>query len=99
MPLFVDRERELASLERASVGNDPRKQIAQVAEDGWSQLAEIGQRDGRGLALGRTGRVPGTRELLVPSTPYSVAYTVDSRRDVVQVLAVIHGARLWLANF
>jgi len=42
-------------------------------------------------ALGHPGR---TRELDVPSTPYIVAYTFDSRRDVVQVLAVIHGARL-----
>ena len=50
-------------------------------------------------ALGRFGRVPGTRELVVPSTPYIVAYTVDSRRNVVQVLAVIHGARLWPAEF
>ncbi len=30
---------------------------------------------------------------------YSVAYTFDSHRDVVQVLAVIHGARLWPAEF
>jgi toxin ParE1/3/4 len=50
-------------------------------------------------ALGRTGRVPGTRELVIPSTPYIVAYAVDSRRDVVQVLAVIHGARLWPTEF
>lgn len=50
-------------------------------------------------ALGRPGRVPGTRELVVPSTPYIVAYTFDLRRDVVQVLAVIHGARLWPAEF
>jgi len=45
-------------------------------------------------ALGHPGRVPGTRKLVVPSTPYIVAYTFDSRRDVVQVLAVIPGARL-----
>jgi toxin ParE1/3/4 len=50
-------------------------------------------------ALGRPGRVPGTRELVIPSTPYIVAYMVDSPRDVVQVLAVIHGARLWPAEF
>jgi len=50
-------------------------------------------------ALGRPGRVRGARELVIPSTPYVVAYTVDSRRDVVQVLAVIHGARLWPADF
>src|SRR5437763_12821883 len=50
-------------------------------------------------AQGRPGRVPGTRELVIPSTPYIVAYSFHSRRDVVQVLAVIHGARLWPAEF
>jgi toxin ParE1/3/4 len=49
--------------------------------------------------LGRPGRVPGTRELVVASTPYVVAYTFDSRRDIVQVLAVTHGARLWPNEF
>jgi len=50
-------------------------------------------------ALGRPGRVPGTRELVLSSTPYIVPYTFDVSRDVVQVLAVIHGARLWPADF
>jgi toxin ParE1/3/4 len=50
-------------------------------------------------ALGRPGRVPGTRELVVASTPYIVAYTFDARHDRVLVLAVIHGTRLWPAEF
>jgi len=45
--------------------------------------------------LGRPGRVPGTRELVVARTPYIVAYTVDHRVDAVIVLRVLHGARLW----
>lgn len=43
--------------------------------------------------LGRAGRVPGTRELVVGDTPFLVAYRV--RNDVVEVLAVLHGARRW----
>lgn len=41
--------------------------------------------------LGRRGRVPGTRELVVPGLPYVVAHTVE--RDRAVVLAVLHGAQ------
>jgi toxin ParE1/3/4 len=44
-------------------------------------------------ALGRPGRVAGTRELVVPSTPYIVPYRV--REGAVEVLRVFHGARKW----
>ena len=44
-------------------------------------------------AIGRSGRVFGTRELVIPKTPYIVAYRV--RNDVVEILRVIHGARDW----
>jgi toxin ParE1/3/4 len=44
-------------------------------------------------ALGRPGRVPGTRELIVIGTPYIVPYRV--REDTVEILRVFHGARRW----
>ncbi len=47
--------------------------------------------------LGRPGRVAGTRELVVPRTPYIVAYRLD--RGAVEILAVIHGARRWPERF
>ena len=43
--------------------------------------------------MGRAGRVPGTRELVIPRTPYIVPYRVRSNR--IQVLRVYHGARKW----
>jgi len=43
--------------------------------------------------IGRPGRVPGTRELVIPQTPYIVPYRVH--RDVLQILRVYHGARRW----
>src|SRR5277367_4181993 len=48
-------------------------------------------------AMGRAGRVPGTRELVVPETPYIVPYRV--RRDIVEILRVFHGARRWPGKF
>ncbi len=44
-------------------------------------------------ALGRPGRVPGTRELVIDGSPYIVAYRV--RGETLQVLRVLHGARRW----
>jgi toxin ParE1/3/4 len=43
--------------------------------------------------LGRTGRVEGTRELVIPRTPYIVAYRISG--DIVSILRVLHGARRW----
>jgi len=43
--------------------------------------------------MGRPGRVPGTRELVIPRTPYIVPYRVVG--NTMQVLRVFHGARRW----
>lgn len=44
-------------------------------------------------ALGRTGRVTGTRELVVVGSPYVVVYRIEA--TVVLVLRVLHGAQRW----
>ena len=46
-----------------------------------------------GPEMGRTGRVPGTRELVIPRTPYIVPYRLVG--NAIQVLRVFHGARRW----
>jgi len=47
--------------------------------------------------IGRIGEIEGTRELVVPRTPYIVAYRVLEMR--VEVLFVQHGAREWPEAF
>jgi toxin ParE1/3/4 len=42
---------------------------------------------------GRPGRWSGTRELVVPRTPYIVPYRVQG--DLVEILRVFHSARRW----
>lgn len=41
--------------------------------------------------IGRPGRIPGTRELIVPKTSYIIPYRV--RGDTVQILRVFHASR------
>jgi predicted transcriptional regulator len=44
-------------------------------------------------SMGRPGRVPGTRELVVPGGPYVVPYRV--RNDSVEILRIFHTSRKW----
>jgi toxin ParE1/3/4 len=47
--------------------------------------------------MGRAGRIPGTRELVVPSTPYVIAYRF--RRDRLELIGVVHGRQKWPEKF
>ena len=44
-------------------------------------------------ALGRPGRVIGTRELVIQGLPYIIPYRV--RDNTIEILRVIHTARRW----
>lgn len=43
--------------------------------------------------LGRTGRVPGTREWYIPGTRYFSAYRIAD--STVEIVAIIHTSRKW----
>ena len=43
--------------------------------------------------IGRPGRLPGTRELVVTGTPFLVPYRIVG--NTLQILRVYHGARQW----
>ena len=47
--------------------------------------------------IGRPGRVPGTRELVITGTPFIVPYRL--RGQAIQILRVYHGARRWPEGF
>jgi toxin ParE1/3/4 len=42
---------------------------------------------------GRQGRIAGTRELVITTTPYIVTYCVGN--DAIRILRVLHGAQAW----
>lgn len=44
--------------------------------------------------IGRTGRLAGTRELVISRTPYLVVYRVIRQRGQIQVLHFLHSAQL-----
>jgi toxin ParE1/3/4 len=47
--------------------------------------------------MGRPGRVPGTRELVIPRTPFIVPYRLVG--NAMQILRIFHGARRWPEAF
>ena len=47
--------------------------------------------------IGRTGRVSGTRELVIANTPFVVPYRI--RGEHIDILRVYHGARMWPEQF
>ncbi|HWF95896.1 MAG TPA: type II toxin-antitoxin system RelE/ParE family toxin [Xanthobacteraceae bacterium] len=47
--------------------------------------------------MGRPGRVPGTRELVIPRTPFIVPYRLVG--NTIQLLRIYHSARQWPETF
>lgn len=77
-----------------------RQQIAYVARHNPRAALDAGDRIRssadllrRHPMIGRPGRRPGTRELVVSGTPYLIVYRVEP--DVVTVLRLFHGAQDW----
>jgi toxin ParE1/3/4 len=66
------------------------QRLVAVLREATSGLAAMPHR-------GRPGRWPGTRELVIPGTPYLIPYRV--RGEVIEILRVFHGARRWPPAF
>ena len=84
---------------RAAAAN-LRQAVAYIAKDNPAAATRMSARVRDAVArldahpmLGRPGRVPGTRELVVPGTPFVVPYGV--RGDIVEIIRVLHAAQRW----
>ncbi len=64
-----------------------------AATDVSERILEAVERLRQLPSMGRPGRVPSTRELVVPGTPLILPYTVTDRG--VEVVALLHGAWTW----
>ena len=82
--------RDLESL-HDYISQDHAAAASAMVESILAGIAELG----RHPEMGRTGRAAGTRELVIP--PYVVAYR--ARRNAIEVVAIIHGARRWPNRF
>lgn len=78
----LDEARAYIALERPQAAEAVARRIRE-AIDGLRKFPE----------RGRPGRVPGTRELVVPRTQFVVPYRNSGQE--IQVLAILHGKRDW----
>lgn len=72
--------------------NNPRAALA-VDE----RIKEAAERLALFPMSGRSGRVEGTRELVISPTPYIAAYLIVA--GSVRVLRLLHGAQEWPEDF
>ena len=74
---------------RAYIEEQNSKAAAKVADAILARVESLKEFPGQG----RPGRVPHTRELIIPETPFLVVYTVSG--TTVQIVTVLHSARKW----
>ncbi len=80
---------DLDSIEDYIFQDNPKAAIEQVLR--IINVAEEYLSDNPGI--GRSGRVPKTRELVVSGSPYIVVYRV--RNQVLEIIRIIHSAQQW----
>jgi toxin ParE1/3/4 len=81
-------ERDLAEIENYIAADNANAAIDTVLRV-LDSLVLLGEH----AAMGRTGRIGGTREWVIPHTPFIAAYRESG--DTVEILRVLHGARKW----
>jgi len=74
---------------RASIAEENPRAASETVERISGAVEKLAEHP----AMGRAGRVPGTRELVVSGTPCTVPYRVREGR--LEVLRVLHLRRRW----
>jgi addiction module RelE/StbE family toxin len=85
-------ERDLDDI-AAYIGQDSPAAAARVVLELIDQTEKSLSRH---VALGRPGRVLGTRELVIRNLPYIIPYRV--RDNNIEILRVLHTSRRWPGN-
>lgn len=70
-----------------------RQENPVAAADAVLSIVRVVSLLGTHPGAGRPGRVAGTKELVVPGTPYIVPYRVTG--EAVHILRVYHASRKW----
>ena len=69
------------------ISKDNPETSVRIAEEIWQASLSLVHSPNRA----RPGRVPGTRELILPGLPFFIAFRV--RDDSVQILRILHTSR------
>ena len=85
-------ERDLDDI-AAFIGQDSPAAAARVVLELIDQTEQLLTRH---VALGRPGRVLGTRELVIAGLPYVIPYRVRDNR--IEIVRVLHTSRRWPGN-
>lgn len=64
-----------------------------AAENIVEQILGAAERLADYPSMGRSGRIEGTRELVIPGTPFIVTYRI--RQNDLQILTAMHTSRKW----
>lgn len=83
---------DLQSL-RSYIAQDNITEAKRIAEKIIRKVKLLSEQPG----MGRQGRVPYTRELVISDTPYIVSYRVKNSR--IEILRVLHSAMQWPEEF
>lgn len=82
--------------------SDRDAQLDHIAQHSIQAAIEQGDRVARQVGqlaehpeMGRVGRKPGTRELVISGTPFIVVYRIKPRAKRIELLRLLHGAQKW----
>ena len=75
--------------EAAYIARDDPRTAGIVVQRIFNQVDKLAENP----ALGKPGRIHGTRELVVPDTRYIMPYRVRPRLDQVEILRIFHTSR------
>lgn len=81
--------RHLAALRRFSTDRFGATTAATTLERIRAAIVDLAHRPKRG----RSGRIPGSRELVIPGLPFIVAYRITE--SSIDILAILHAAQRW----
>ncbi len=87
--VWLDLARDDVAQIREHIAEDNPHAAASVAR----RILEAVNQLSHAPHIGRPGRVPDTRELVITGTPYIAPYREQGKR--IEILRVLHGARKW----
>jgi len=76
------------------IADDSPANAQKVAKKIWDSVQLLASQPG----LGRPGRVPGTREMVISGLPFIIPYIVEQDGMVV-ILRIMHSSMKWPESF